>query len=168
VLHTIGGPPASAGRLSTSTTGTVGSGRPPGAGSSLLTGALAPGRGPSEPTATGGALGYFAGLAAVIGGSPLVPAWLQLSSGLSPAPYSSAPGHDRGSPASSGAIPAGAPPGGLAVPGSAAASSGFGFSIFLMLAGLLVLGALLASGRLRLSSELWLPAPFVSLLARPG
>jgi hypothetical protein len=37
-----------------------------------------------------------------------------------------------------------------------------------MLAGLLVLGALLVSGRLRLSSELWRPAPYALNLERPG
>jgi hypothetical protein len=63
-----------------------------------------------------------------------------------------------------------APPGpvqGTALPASAAAS-GFGFSIFLTLAGLLVLGALWAAHRLRLSSELWRLAPVVLIPERPG
>jgi hypothetical protein len=65
------------------------------------------------------------------------------------------------------ALPRPAPVQGFAFPASAG-NAGFGFSILLMLAGLLLLGALLVSGRLRLSSELWRPAPFVLILDRPG
>jgi hypothetical protein len=72
-----------------------------------------------------------------------------------------------GSGVASGVPPGPAPIQGVAFPASAGAP-GFGFSTFLMLAGLLVLGALLVSGRLRLSSELWRPAPVVLILDRPG
>jgi hypothetical protein len=75
---------------------------------------------------------------------------------------------DHGSPGvASRALPGPAPVQGFAFPASAG-NAGFGFSIFLMLAGLLLLGALLVSGRLRLSSEPWRPAPFVLILDRPG
>lgn len=43
-----------------------------------------------------------------------------------------------------------------------------GFSIFLILAGLLMLAAPQAKRRLRLASELWRPAPFVLIPEPPG
>jgi MYXO-CTERM domain-containing protein len=52
--------------------------------------------------------------------------------------------------------------------GSTASGSGFGSSIFLMLVGLLVLGALGTMRRMRLASEPWWMAPFVLMPERPG
>jgi hypothetical protein len=96
-------------------------------------------------------------------GWPAPPATF-VSAGGSPAWGSS--GH--GSPGvASRALTGPTPVQGFAFPASAG-TAGFGFSILLMLAGLLLLGALLVSGRLRLSSELWRPAPFVLILDRPG
>jgi hypothetical protein len=57
-------------------------------------------------------------------------------------------------------------PGGGSAPSGGA--SGFGFSVFLTLAGLLVLGAPWATRRTRLASESWLVAPFLLMPERPG
>jgi hypothetical protein len=172
----IGGGAGSAGRSGTNAVGALGSaGLPPSspdAARSLLVEAGDLGPGPGGPTGTGGALAYASGLAAraalpaLLG--PYAPAWtLPSGSGLGSSAYGA---WSRGQvPSATSAVPAPGPIQGVAAPASAAASSsGFGLSLFLMLAGLLVLGALLVSGRLRLSSELWRPAPYALNLERPG
>jgi hypothetical protein len=67
--------------------------------------------------------------------------------------------------------PAPSPPAPVPVGGfspEAGSSSGFAFSVFLTLAGLLVLGAPWARRRMRLASEPWPTAPFVLMPERPG
>jgi hypothetical protein len=65
-----------------------------------------------------------------------------------------------------------APPEHAPSPGGAspatAAGTGFGLSIFLILAGLLMLAAPWAKRRLGLASEPWRLAPFVLIPERPG
>jgi hypothetical protein len=62
--------------------------------------------------------------------------------------------------------PAPIPVGGLFT--ASGSASGFAFSIFLALAGLLMLGAPWARRRIRLASESWPIAPFVLIAERPG
>lgn len=72
--------------------------------------------------------------------------------------------------ASSSALPAPGPtsplPGGSS--GAMASAAGVAFSIFLTLAGLLLMGGLAAKRLLRLASEPWRAAPFVLIPERPG
>jgi hypothetical protein len=106
--------------------------------------------------------------------APSIPPLLGLPGGIALVPLgdwlsvAALSGADRS--ASPSGVPSGPAPGplqGTALPASAAAS-GFAISIFLTLAGLLVLGALWAARRLRLSSELWRLAPYVLVPDRPG
>jgi hypothetical protein len=76
---------------------------------------------------------------------------------------------DQSAARTASAIPSnpgpGPPPGGVST--ATGAPSGFGLSIFLTLAGLLMLGGPPAIGRLRLSSAPWLPSPFFLMPERP-
>jgi hypothetical protein len=73
---------------------------------------------------------------------------------------------------SSGPAPVHAPPGPPTPGGVSSSVAGLsgssGFSVFLLLAGLMALGALQAKRRLRLASESWCPAPFLLMPERPG
>jgi hypothetical protein len=143
-----------------------------GAPSASLMNASAFGPAVVGPGAVGAALAYAsgqaAGLAAML--AQLAPAFslAPLSAIAGPTYGVSGAGRTGGFAGARGNAPAPAPLQGVSAPASAGASSGVGFSLFAMLAGLLVLGALLVSGRLRLSSQLWRPAPFVLNLERPG
>jgi hypothetical protein len=108
----------------------------------------------------------------IAGGCGGVP-WATLGGGwLDPQLLPDAPPLTDSAPLSASVAPA--PPSGASglSPGaaapSAAAGSGAGISIFLLLSGLLLLGALWAARRLRLASESWRLAPLVLIPERPG
>jgi hypothetical protein len=98
-------------------------------------------------------------------------AWMTLSTLPADSPLASgtdAPGTSVGvRPTTPVAPPEHAPSPGGASPATAA-GTGFGLSISLILAGLLILAAPWAKRRLGLASEPWRPAPFVLIPERPG
>jgi hypothetical protein len=84
------------------------------------------------------------------------------------ASYTGAPGTGVGGRPAPAAPPEHAPPSPGGASPATAAGTGFGFSIFLTLAGLLMLAAPWAKRRLGLASEPWRLAPFVLIPERPG
>jgi hypothetical protein len=77
-------------------------------------------------------------------------------------------GDNRSLPAHGASAPVQAPGQSLAVPSFAGGAAGFGFSIFITLAVLLVLGAPWTRRRLRSAGRPRWPAPFVLIPDRPG
>jgi hypothetical protein len=123
-----------------------------------------PGAGSQRQPGTIGAIGFAAGS---------LPAFFAIASRefvSAASPLHATPNTRRGSlsPPSipTSPAPAPAPVGGSTPAGGGA--SGFGFSVLLTLAGLLVLGAPWAGRRMRLASESWSPAPFLLMPERPG
>jgi len=75
---------------------------------------------------------------------------------------------NAGPPAHGASAPLPAPPPGAAFPSAAGGTAGVGFSFFITLAALLVLGAPWTRRRLRSAGRPRWPAPFVLIPDRPG